>query len=261
MNKRQPFITEAYYKHLVGMCDGSEAFWSHQELDEDYPGQAQALKSYNCKQDALEGVLLRYTAGEPVEALCRPLEILVGRYEKYQADLARAEGMPDVSPLNIDDSPADFEECMQVFSFCILLGRVDLLVRFAGLLDVAGFCAQDTLYECLLAPVLPGRADIDEWYHGLYTDLIRAVYAPDKLEASRLLKRYCDDWYEAFSKVDARWHDSHLDIGNNDGGYYGCWAVEAAAIAYLYGIDDSEIDHMVYPRDLVEYARSLAVKA
>lgn len=31
--------------------------------------------------------------------------------------------------------------------------------------------------------------------------------------------------------------------------------IEAGAIAFLYDIDDSEIDHRVYPKDLVEYAR------
>ncbi len=38
------------------------------------------------------------------------------------------------------------------------------------------------------------------------------------------------------------------------------WALEAGAVAFLYGIDDSKIDHMVYPKDLVEYARSQAKK-
>jgi hypothetical protein len=31
--------------------------------------------------------------------------------------------------------------------------------------------------------------------------------------------------------------------------------IEAGTIAFLYDIDDSEIDHRVYPKDLVEYAR------
>ncbi|QXH49163.1 DUF1911 domain-containing protein [Pseudomonas fakonensis] len=255
MNKRQPFMTDGYYRAMLELCDGSPAFWSAQALDEDHPGQAQALRSYQCKQDAFEGVLLRYTAGEPVEVLMRPLEHLIGCYETYQADLARSEGVADVAPLNIDSCPSNFEECMQVFSLCILLQRTDLLARLVGLFDPAGFYAQDTLYESLLAPVMPGRADIDEWYHESYTDLIRAIYAADKGDASRLLKRYCDNWYNGFCGVGAKWHDSHLDIEDDDGSYYGYWAIEAAAVAYLYGIDDSTIDHMVYPRELVAYAR------
>jgi len=60
---------------------------------------------------------------------------------------------------------------------------------------------------------------------------------------------YCDQWYEAFEQ--APWHDSHLD-GES---YFGYWAFEAAAVAYLYGLDDSAVEHMVFPRDLLEYAR------
>ncbi|WP_122671643.1 PoNe immunity protein domain-containing protein, partial [Pseudomonas viridiflava] len=54
----------------------------------------------------------------------------------------------------------------------------------------------------------------------------------------------------------AKWHDSHLDIEGDDGSYVGYWAFEAGAIAFLYDIDDSKIDHMVYPKDLVVYARN-----
>ena len=35
-------------------------------------------------------------------------------------------------------------------------------------------------------------------------------------------------------------------------------AFEAGAIAYLFNIDDSQIDHMVYPKDLVAYARNFS---
>ena len=50
--------------------------------------------------------------------------------------------------------------------------------------------------------------------------------------------------YTGFNMIDA------------DGSYSGYWAFEAGAIAYLFNIDDSQIDHMVYPKDLVAYARS-----
>lgn len=35
-----------------------------------------------------------------------------------------------------------------------------------------------------------------------------------------------------------------------------CWAFEAAAIAFLYEVDESKADHLIHPRDLVEYARN-----
>ena len=48
----------------------------------------------------------------------------------------------------------------------------------------------------------------------------------------------------------------HFPLDGDDGSYVGCWVFEAGAIAFLYGVDDSKIDHMVYPKDLVEYARN-----
>lgn len=53
------------------------------------------------------------------------------------------------------------------------------------------------------------------------------------------------------------WHDGHLQMTDTDGHYFGYWAFEAGAVAFLLDIDDSSIDHMVYPKDLVAYARKL----
>ncbi|WP_348636706.1 PoNe immunity protein domain-containing protein [Pseudomonas sp. BC42] len=38
----------------------------------------------------------------------------------------------------------------------------------------------------------------------------------------------------------------HLQ-GDEDS-YCGYWAFEAAAIVFLYGLDDSEVEHRVYPK-------------
>jgi hypothetical protein len=41
-----------------------------------------------------------------------------------------------------------------------------------------------------------------------------------------------------------------------EGDYFGYWAFEAGAVAYLLDLDDSAITHMVYPKDLVAWARA-----
>lgn len=258
MNRRQPFITESYYKNLVSLYDASEEFWRDKDLEEDAPGQAISLKAYENKQDALSALIIRYTAGEPIESLIQPLEKVVLSFERYQTALADYEQVANISPLAIDDWPGEYEECVQVISLCILLQRIDLLKRFVALLDNAGYGGEDTLYEDLLRKVLPNRTDLDEWYHDLYTPLIKAIYASNKEEASALLKQYCAQWYAAFADKQTNWHDTHLDIDGDEGSYYGYWAFEAAAIAFLYGIDDSAIEHMVYPKDLVAYARNFS---
>lgn len=95
--------------------------------------------------------------------------------------------------------------------------------------------------------------------HDLYEPLVEAVYAGTPDEASRLLADYCSGWYGAFANLSKYWHDTHLTMTETDGAYFGYWALEAAAIAYLYDIDDSAVDHMVYPRDLIEYARAFDI--
>lgn len=255
LNRRQQFLSEELYSNLCTHFEGMEAFWKENTMEADSPEQEASLKAEHLQEAILDKLILTYTAGEPIEALVPMLELLVAKYEVRQKTLAHYEQMPNISPLTIDDWLDQYEECVQVISLCVLLQRTDLLKRFVCLIDNAGYAGDDTLYEDLLRKTLPNRQDVDLWYHDVYTPLIRAIYVEDKKEASQLLKQYCNDWYPAFEQ--APWHDSHLGWGD-EGSYVGYWAFEAGAIAFLYGIDDSEIDHMVYPKDLVAYARNFS---
>ncbi|GFM71781.1 hypothetical protein PSCICL_27730 [Pseudomonas cichorii] len=252
MNKRQKFLSDNMYSEFFSYVEETRVFFEHNKFESDSPQQEESLRASHFQDLALKKLLISYTAGVDISALIPLLEELVARYEERQSKLSVLEGISNISPLAIDDWPYQFEECVQVFSLCILLHRTDLLKRFVKLLDDAGYNGEDTLYEDLLSKLLPGRENIDEWYHDVYTPLIHAIYADEKEEASQLLDTYCKQWYPAFKQ--APWHDSHLD--GDEGSYVGYWAFEAGAIAFLYGIDDSKIDHMVYPKDLVEYARN-----
>lgn len=197
--------------------------------------------------------LLRLTAGAPPIVLRDQLENIISAYKYFQEALFQYEQSSDIATLAIDGLPDEYKDCMQIIGLCILLHRPDLLKRFAALFDNAGYRGQDTLYEDLLSHYLPNRVDLDEWFHASYTPLIQAMYATTKEEAAQLLKQYCDDWYPSFAQE--FWYDSHLNTDGDSGNYHGYWALEAGAVAFLYGIDDSEIDHMVYPKDLVAFAR------
>ncbi|MFW9081544.1 PoNe immunity protein domain-containing protein [Pseudomonas sp. P2757] len=84
----------------------------------------------------------------------------------------------------------------------------------------------------------------------MFTPLLLKRYMQKQKKMPRICLR--NQWYSAFRQ--ASWHDTHLQ--GEEGNCVGYWAFEAGAIAFLYGIDDSKIDHMVYPKDLVEYARN-----
>ncbi|MFJ2318649.1 PoNe immunity protein domain-containing protein [Pseudomonas sp. NPDC087817] len=252
MNSRQKYFTTARYESFKSYFEEEFEFWKDKLFTADSPEQEKSLRARNFQSLHLKHILMLYTAGEDIQSLILPLETLIASYEELQKYMAIYEQIPNITPLIIDDWPDEYEECLQVISLCILLHRTDLLKRFVSLIDNAGYAGIDTLYEDLLSKVLPGRVDIDQWYHDVSTPLIQAIYAEDKSEASRFLSEYCNNWYCTFEQ--APWHDTHLD--GEEGSYVGYWALEAGAIAYLYGIDDSQIDHMVYPKDLVEYARS-----
>ncbi|KTC11993.1 PoNe immunity protein domain-containing protein [Pseudomonas viridiflava] len=252
MNKRQKFYSEKHYLNFQREHNEVINFLKTNTFESDSPQEEAALRSRHLQKLALDRLLAAYTAGEEIASLTPLLEDLIQKYELRQSALEIYENTPNISPLAIDDWPYQYEECVQVIGFCILLHRVDLLKRFVKLIDRAGYAGDDTLYEDLLTKLLPNRYDVDEWFHEVYSPLVQAIYAEGKEEAAQFLKKYCSQWYSAFSQ--APWHDLHLQ-GEN-GNYVGYWAIEAGAIAFLYNIDDSKIDHMVYPKDLVEYARN-----
>jgi hypothetical protein len=252
MSKRQKFLSDTRHANFLAYSEETTIFWKTNTFESDSPEQEASLRASHFKDLALKKLLISYTAGAEIASLVPLLEDLISKYEESQSKLSASEGIENISPLAIDDWPDEFEECVQVFSLCILLHRKDLLERFAKLIDDANYRGEDALYEDLLRKHLPDRENTDEWFHDVYTPLLEAIYADKKEEASQLLANYCKQWYAAFKQ--APWHDSHLN--GDEGSYVGYWAIEAAAIAFLYDIDDSEIDHMVYPKDLVEYARN-----
>ncbi len=252
MIKRQKFYSPNHYEIFLRECGEVTQFFESNKFQSDSPEEEASLRARFFQRLALDKVLASYTAGVEINFLIPLLEDLIVSYEIRQETLAIYEQMLEMSPLAIDEYPYQYEEFVQVVGLCILLHRRDLLERFVRLLDRAGYAGDDTLYEDLLCKVLPGRHDVDQWYHDVYSPLVQSIYAKTKSEASEFLNGYCKQWYPAFKQ--APWHDTHLQ--GEDGNYVGYWAIEAGAIAFLYNIDDSKIDHMVYPKDLVEYARN-----
>lgn len=252
MNKRQQYLSETRLDNFFINYEETLSFFDKNTFQADCENQEKAVRARHFQKLILKEILIRYTAGNKIENLIQLLENLVDSYEILQKTLANYEKIPYVTPLTIDDWPDQYEECVQVFSLCILLHRADLLKRFVALIDPAGYAGDDTLYEDLLCKLLPDRNDVDRWYHDVYSDLVYATHEEDKEKASKLLQKYCNGWYSAFEQ--APWHDTHKQ--GDKGSYCGYWALEAGAIAFLYGIDDSNIDHMVYPKDLVKYARN-----
>lgn len=258
MNRRQQFLTEEYYKSMNVALEASREYWADKVLAEDYPGQGNALRSLYVKNELFFSVLLKYTAGESFESIKEALALYVSALEEYQKNLAISEVEEFISPLNIEDELSEYEEFVQVVSLCILLFRKDLLARVLALTDCAGYKSDDLVYESMVAKVVERDECDDGWYHEHYSLLVEAMDCVGNGEqdaASECLKKYCENWYQGFANSNVAWFDTHLSMTEEDGGYFGYWAFEAAAFSFLFKINDKDITHMVYPRDLVEYAR------
>ena len=251
--RRQQFLMETYFKAYKQHLSRGIELWRKRLPHSDSEAEGRSLASASVASDRYENLSIGYTAGQPIDPLRDELEQVVAAYEVYQQRLGEYEGEPQFAPFNFAHELADYERCMQLIGLCYLLHRRDLLPRIARLQDPT-YADEDTLYEELLGHALPDRADIDEWYHDEpYSTLIHAMYAQTPQEASAKLAEYCRQWYPAMA--DTPWHGGHERMTEDDGDYFGYWAFEAGAVALLYDIDDSQIDHMVYPRDLVAFAR------
>src|SRR5574343_1102030 len=256
--RRQNFLTEKYYISYSQYLRDECLYWKEGlQAVGDSENEQRMLARMTYSNFSYVLFSLRYTAGVPIEELRTQLPSVIEAYEHYQKALAAYEGIPKAAPLGMGNI-GDYERCMQLIGLCYLLHRTDLLPRIAELQD-PGYFGEDALYEDLLRYALPDRADTDDMLHiETYDSLVGAMYGDDT-ESAQLLDDYLQQWYPAFKY--APWHDGHLRIEGTDGDYFGYWAFEAGAVALLCDIDDSQVDHLAYPKDLVAFARANAPKA
>lgn len=259
MTIRQSFLTETYYSHMQEFLAADIIKLEKAELTAESIEQADSLRAMLMADNEFFSWVLSYTAGKRLSDLSSQFESVVLAYERYQKAQGLFQRDSSMSPLGLENLE-DYERSLQLISIAILIGRLGLFERLVNIID-SSYRSEDALYEEIVGKIQPGRANLEEWYHDQpyrtlldAIDAIDAIDAEDKQSAANLLTQYCKIWYPAFKSCP--WHNSHLSMTSTEGAYFGYWAFEAGAVAYLYGIDDSQINHMVYPKDLVAYAQN-----
>lgn len=258
--RRQRFLGQAYYEWLLPRIDEEIAHWSmHVPPNGEGEDRKKALGARYVAREFSRRFLLQYTCGADLAQLREDLDDVVDSLANYTEAKRIAEKDGTYPPFMFGEIE-EYEAALQLIAFCHLLHRKDLLPRLAAMLDPS-YRAQDTLYEDLLAYGVDGRLDVDKWFHDSYRDLINAFYSDTDELGISLISGYLDKWYPAMQA--ASWHDSHLTANQTEGGaYVGYWAVEAAAAAFLLELDDSSFrDHLLYPKDLADFARSFTAMA
>jgi hypothetical protein len=251
--RRQRFISEPYFKWLSSFLVESIEKWSRILPANGSEAQKHATAASYRADGRFELLMLRYTAGEPIAPLREEMDSVVTEYAQYVKFQGQEFERPDWPAFRLSEIN-EYERALQLIGLCHLLHRKDLLPAIAALEDPM-YRAQDTLYEDLLAYGMDDRVDVDSWFHESYRDCINSIYSDTDEESLADLNSYLGQWYSSMSSVD--WYDSHLDLSEERGLYFGYWAIEAAALAYLLELDDTPLrEHIVYPKDLVDFARS-----
>lgn len=253
--RRQQFLSEEYYLSYRTSLERSVELWKHSIPADETELSGRAIAFSRAAKKYADLFLLRYTAGEMLDDLRRDLPVVVELYEIAAKHLRAYEQDESSSPL-IFSYVEEYERAMQLIGLCFLLHRTELLPRLSALFDGL-FAGDDNLYEDLLSCAMDGRYEGEELMHPKpYLHLMNSFNRESDEESNQDIEKYLKSWY--LSMKAATWHDSHLNLTARGPGYYGYWAIEAAAVAYVLELDDSAFrDHLVYPKDLIDFARKM----
>lgn len=183
----------------------------------------------------LRSFFARYSLGEPIELLAPAYSSLV----RGRAALL-THGF---------DKPV--EEAIQLCALATLFGDVEAATVLGFLRQRDGL--DDMIADLCLARLAPSSnrsrtLQLPEWHEGLVTVAEHAVGGRPGAARDRLVEYVEDEWYDVHGgDRRAWWFDTH--IAGTD--YVGYWAWEAAAIARVFDVDDSDLSgHPHYPGDI-----------
>lgn len=262
--RRQKFLTEQYFELNIAHLLKSNRADARGLSNRLARGNLDPVSQGGIFRDRLSLLELHYTAGCPIEEL-RPLfaDVLTALGEWNDADRVYVKSLDPTGnkDLRTDTTPLEFEElsyfqiAIEVVSLGALLGDGAALRKIATWLEM--YRGTDILFEFLLSPAVPDPRDNTDFFHVRpYDPLIDAFYTAETAQASSaFVKKYLEGWYKSFEGVP--WHNGHLKGGDDFMPYYGYWSFEAAAVCLIHGIDDSSFrEHLVYPKDLADWAHA-----
>ena len=256
--RRQHFLTEERWKFIVEKTPESMKILK----DNSNSNNLELRNSYGLAAfTKLDYVKSSYTAGESIgelpgmlDEIIEILEVSTKFWHQNKAKLNEIGYYSSPMPWFYTEY---YLNTLHLIALCYLLQREDLLPR---LLDVILANSEDGLepdstIEDFFYYRFKDRPDPDYVQMNDHVVLISdAIREKDKAEKLAILNAYLKDWYHEMVGMSDLEYQSHLDPEQN--GYCGYWAFEAAAIAYLDDLDDTELRQSpYYPKDMVDWAR------
>ncbi|WP_255992351.1 PoNe immunity protein domain-containing protein [Chitinolyticbacter albus] len=254
--RRQRFISAAHYEQfrdqLALYIKVAHEKLALPELSE------RAVNSFkwDVASYALETLILDYTAGKSIEGLGANFPSIIDAFDVF---ISNEKIKPHVAAaLEITQLEA-YVYVTWLLALAKLLGHADQIPRILSWIDKnAEFNrGRDGLFEAVVQQLTGTNIPVERvlLHPDAYRPLAKATVLPAE-ERPAMVAAFLESWYKQMKGC--YWHGTHTDKAG-DSSYFGYWAFEAALVTVLWDIDDSSYrDHLVYPKDLVDFARSLA---
>ena len=198
--------------------------------------------------------MLNYTAGHPIAELANQLPSVIQGFEEF----IPTESPPPNEAYTLDITQLEaYVYVMWLLALCKLLGHAELIPTVLSWLDRRAEWnrGRDAIFEQIVKKLTGDMVDAGRQalHIEAYRPLGHAILAEDPANRPALVKEFVEGWYKHMK--DCYWHGTHSEGSVS---YFGYWSLEAALVTYLWDIDDSSYrDHLVYPKDLVDFARGL----
>jgi Domain of unknown function (DUF1911)/Domain of unknown function (DUF1910) len=209
--------------------------------------------AWSVATNSLELLILRYTARRATSELAEEFPSVVAAFDVYVP--LNNPPAHEARTLEITQHEA-YVYVMWLLALCRLLGHAELIPTVMGWIDSNAEYnrGRDGLFEAVVEKLTGKNEPVERvlLHPAAYRPLAKAT-APDAQDRPALVKEFLDGWYQ--NMTDCYWHDTHTDQEGSS--YFGYWAFEAALVTMLWDIDDRSCrDHLVYPKDLADWARA-----
>lgn len=251
--RRQRFLAENHYQEFSGGL--AETIKRREEgLTTEDSLIPKAISSFKWRiaTSKLELLLLDYTAGISLFELRSQLPGVIQAFDSYIPYDNPRPG--EAHTLEITQLEA-YVYVFWLLALCKLLGHDALIPTVMKWIDAnAEFNrGRDGLFESVVEKLTGSKVPVERvlLHPDAYRPLAKATVAEPE-ERPTLVKEFVENWYKNMKPC--YWYGTHTDKEGSS--YFGYWCFEAALVTYLWDIDDSSYrDHLVYPKDLVEWAR------
>ena len=255
--RRQPFLDNTSFSNTMNAYEDDFAI-IEQDLSDTSETASGRAELYGIRaQRYWSRFQLQYTYGANLGNLASSLTQVVEAYEDSIAAMAEVPDDEYQPPFLLDETIDNYVDYVNLLSAAILLHREELVPRICALNEDTDYDKSDAVIEKLFSFFLSDRPEPNELYWKAHALLLTAIGQSSHIERQRDMEKYVKGWYKSMKGVAHFW-GKHEQITPEYSPYDGYWAMCAAAFTYLYDINDSTYrDEMVYPKDLVDYARSM----